>query len=74
MYINNVIQDGSTALIYASKGGHLAVVKYLVQQFVAIDAQDKVRNCNNYYLSDYHKFFNTFLTDTEGNHCTYVCI
>ena len=42
-----VIQDGDTALIYASMYDHLPVVQYLVQQGADIHMQDKVRNHYN---------------------------
>ena len=45
-----MIQAGRTGLMLASIGGHLPVVQYLVQQGADIDAQDKVRNNNDYYL------------------------
>ena len=42
-----MIQDGDTALIYASMYDHLPVVQYLVQQGADIHMQDKVRNHYN---------------------------
>ena len=47
-----MIQDGRTALMYASIYGHLPVVEHLVQQGAAIDVQNKVRNSisSMYYL------------------------
>ena len=47
-----VIQDGRTALMYASHYGHLPVVEYLLQQGAAVDVQNKVRNSisSMYYL------------------------
>ena len=47
-----VIQDGRTALMFASDNGHLPVVEYLVQQGADINVQDKVRNSMSsmYYL------------------------
>ena len=44
-----MIQEGQTALMYASQNGHLPVVQYLVQQGAVIDMKDKVRNHNNNY-------------------------
>ena len=41
-----MIQEGKTALMYASQYGHLPVVQYLVQQGAVIDTQNKVRNNN----------------------------
>ena len=47
-----MIQDGTTALMWASMKGHHPVVKYLVQQGANINTQDEVRNSINsmYYL------------------------
>ena len=47
-----VIQDGRTALMYASHYGYLPVVEYLLQQGAAVDVQNKVRNSisSMYYL------------------------
>ena len=45
-----MIQDGTTALMWASMKGHLPVVQYLIQQGADINTQDEVRNHNDYYL------------------------
>ena len=42
-----VIQEGRTALMQASKYGHLPVVQYLVQQGADINTQENVMNHNN---------------------------
>ena len=46
-----MIQDGSTALMQASRHGKRYVVEYLVQQGAATNVQDNVRHAN-YYLVD----------------------
>ena len=55
-----MIQDGYTALMHASKEGHLPVVEYLVQQGAAIDIQNKVKNSisSMYYLGCLLLYYN----------------
>ena len=42
-----MIQNGTTAFMYASQYGHLPVVQYLVQQGADINTQENVMNHNN---------------------------
>ena len=42
-----MIQDGWTALMFASHNGRLPVVEYLIQQGADIQMQDEVRDHNN---------------------------
>ena len=50
MYFNNVIQNGWTALMQASRHSKRYVVEYLVQQGAATNVQDNVRHANYYFV------------------------
>ena len=39
-----MIQDGTTAVMWASISGHFTIVEYLVQQGADINTQNEVRN------------------------------
>ena len=42
-----VVQDGSTALMFAAYNGHLPIVQYLAEQGAALDMVNKVRTEEN---------------------------
>ena len=46
-----MIQDGGTALIFASRASHIAIVEYLVQHGADIRIYDNVRNVSFILLS-----------------------
>ena len=55
-----MIQNGWTALMWASMYGHLSVVQYLVEQGADINTQDKVRNSisSMYYFDCLFFYYN----------------
>ena len=44
-------QDGQTALMLASDGGHIDVVQLLLSSGAQVDLQDEVRHSINLYLA-----------------------